>query len=255
MEPAPTAQGIEKETMRIHIVTETETQSWILRPWSETLARELPNARVGCTPNPDADANFFINYALYQPVSTLALAMFTHRERDSRGEVFDRVAREVDWCFAQSQNTASILPPGKTSVLPTGLTNVAFYKAPLVLGVVGRDYPSGRKRMSWVKDLRAIKGVEVRRPHSIPSVDMPAFYDGLDYLVVLADNEGGPQPVLEALARCKPIIAPNVGYCWEYPVLRYSTKEELLNIIQRLVLSQDIWKRAAQTVLEVLRRL
>ena len=243
--------------MRIHLVVkEKEARRWILRPWAEALARVLPDAVIGATPDPDAAANLFINYAGYSPVSTLTMAMFTHREHDHRGEVFDRVAREVDWCFAQSEITASLLPPGKTSVLPTGLTNDAFYKRPLVLGIAGRAYKSGRKRMHWIKDLRAIEGVEVRATGGkVPLVDMPAFYDGLDYLVVLSDNEGGPQPVLEALARCKPVIAPNVGYCWDYPVLRYSTKEELLDIVQRLVIPRDIWKRAASIVLEVLGRL
>lgn len=242
--------------MRIHLVVkEKETQRWILRPWAEALARALSDAVIGTNPDPGAAVNLFINYAGYSPVSTLTMAMFTHREHDHRGEVFDRVACEVDWCFAQCRITAALLPSEKTSILLPGLTNDAFYKRPLILGVVGRSYSSGRKRMHWMKDLSAIKGVEVRQARSIPPVDMPAFYDELDYLVVLANNEGGPQPVLEALARCKPVIAPDVGYCWEYPVLRYSTKEELLGIIQRLVIPRDLWKRAALTVLETLRRL
>jgi hypothetical protein len=210
----------------------------------------LPDARVGTSPDPRAGVNFFINYALYQPVPTLSLAMFTHRERDSRREVFDRVAREVDWCFAQSQNALALLPPGKASVLPTGPTSDAFYKSPLVLGVAGRSYLSGRKRMGWVETLRQIPSVEVRvTGGNIPLAGMPAFYDGLDYLVVLSSNEGGPQPVLEALARGKPVIAPDVGYCWEHPVLRYSTKAELLDIVRGLVIPRDIWGRAANIVM------
>jgi hypothetical protein len=84
---------------------------------------------------------------------------------------------------------------------------------------------------------------------------MPSFYDGIDYLVVLADNEGGPQSVLEALARGKPVIAPNVGYCWEYPVLRYITKDKLLDIVWGLILPRGGWKHSAQVILRTLGRL
>lgn len=242
--------------MRINIVTETEGQRWILRPWSEALARELPNTQVRNGSDPNADVNFFINYALYHPVPTLTMAMFTHREHDGRREVFDKIAQAVNWCFAQSKITAALLPSEKTSILCPGLTNNAFYKRPLVLGVVGRSYPSGRKRMNWTDDLRQIPGVEVRvSGGKIPSANMPAFYRGLDYLVILSDNEGGPVVVLEAMAMGKPVIAPNVGYCWEYPVLRYSTKAELLAIVQKLVISQNLWKQAASTVLGVLQKL
>lgn len=241
--------------MKINIITETKGQSWILRPWSEELVKELPNTIVATSTDPTADANLFINYALYRPVDSITLAMFTHREHDGRGKVFDNVAHSVDWCFAQCKITESLLPPEKTSVLLPGLTNNAFYKKPLVLGVVGRQYPSGRKRMSWMKDLCNISGIQVKHTNSIATKEMPAFYDSIDYLVILANNEGGPQPVLEALARCKPIIAPNVGYCWEYPVLRYTTKEELLNTIQRLVIPQNLWKQAAASVLEVIKKL
>ena len=243
--------------MRIHIVTETNKQSWILRPWSVALAEKLPNARVGTSVDPTATVNLFINYALYRAVPNLTAAVFTHRERQGHlARLFDMVAQQVDWCFAQCKITAALLPANKTTILPT-FPDVAFYKdPPLVLGVVGRNYKSGRKRMHWVEDLEAVEGVEVRVTGGrVPAGEMPIFYDEVDYLVILADNEGGPQPVLEALVRGKPVIAPNVGYCWEYPVLRYTTKDELLGIVRKLVLPRNGWKQSAQVVLEALGRL
>jgi hypothetical protein len=68
--------------VRIRIITEKESQRWILRRWSEALARELPDASVGTTIDPQAKAHLFINYALYQPAPAgVVAAVFTHRER------------------------------------------------------------------------------------------------------------------------------------------------------------------------------
>jgi len=220
------------------------------------LARETPGAVVGTAPDPRADVNLFVNYALYQPVRTVTTAMFTHRERDDPlRSRFDIVAMAVDHCFAMNDHTLTLLPKGKSSIMWIW-PDPRYYKGKLILGVCGRDYKSGRKRMGWVDDLRAIPGIEVRTTGGkIPAENMPYYYDSLDYLVVIADNEGGPKSVVEALARGCPVIAPDVGYCWEFPVLRYETKEELLNIVQSLVIPRDGWKRTAQHVAEVHRKL
>ena len=242
--------------MQIHIVTEKKSQRWILRPWSEALARELPNVSIGTNIDPSAEVNIFINYALYKPVQGITAAVFTHREHQGHlATLFDNVAQQVDWCFAQCLITAALLPVGKTTILPL-YPDPMFYKdPPLVLGVVGRPYKSGRKRMEWIEDLEQIQGVEVRVASKVPLKDMPSFYDNIDYLVILADNEGGPQPVLEALVRGKPVIASNVGYCWEYPVVRYTTKDDLLNLVRKLILPRNGWRQSALIVQEVFRRL
>ena len=244
--------------MRIHIVTETESQRWVLRPLAEALAAAIPGASVSTKVDPAADVNFFVNYALLRPVPTITAALFTHREEGGLGKLFDDIARRVDWCFAMCARTAVLLPRGKTTILPL-FPDRQFYKAPrLVLGVVGREYKSGRKRLHLVADLETIKGVKVVVSGGALSwEEMPSFYDSIDYLVVISDNEGGPIPVLEAIARGKPIIAPNVGFCWGYPVLRYSTKEDLLRLIQRLVLPRpsEGWKESARIIQEALNRL
>jgi glycosyltransferase involved in cell wall biosynthesis len=220
---------------------------WILRPFAECLAKEIPEASIGTERDHEADVNLFINYALYRPVASVTMALFTHREGPGK---FDDVARQVDWCFAMCNNTLEWLPKDKSSILPTYPTQQGFYKD-LVLGVVGRTYSSGRKRMAWKEDLARIDGVTIRHAHGqIPAKLMPGFYDDIDYIVVLSENEGGPQPVIEAMARKCPVIAPDVGYCWDYPVIRYETKDDLLEIVHKLIVPRDGWRRAAQTILE-----
>ena len=242
--------------VKLHIITETEAQRWSLRMDAENLAREIPGAVIGTSPDPRADVNIFINYALYESVRTIATALFTHRERtEPLGSRFDDVARRVDHCFAMNRHTLALLPTGKSSILWVW-PDPRYHGGRLILGICGRDYQGGRKRMEWVKDLRAIPGVEVRTTEGkIPAVNMPYYYADLDYLVIIADNEGGPKPVVEALARGCPVIAPDVGYAWSFPVLRYETKEELLKIVRGLVIPRDGWKRTAQHVMAVHERL
>src|SRR5690606_27066137 len=55
----------------------------------------------------------------------------------------------------------------------------------------------------------------------IQSSSLEEFYDSIDYLVVTSLEEGGPIPVIEAISRGVPVIAPDVGWCWEFPVIRY----------------------------------
>ena len=242
--------------MKLNIVTETEAQRWSLRRDAENLAAWTPGAVVATQPDPDADVNMFVNYALYRPVNTVATAMFTHRERgEPLASRFDEVAREAHWCFAMCRRTLSLLPQWKASLMWVW-PSPQFYRDRLVLGVCGREYKSGRKRMGWLDDLRAIPGVEVRATEGkLRWEDMPAWYDGLDYLVVIADNEGGPKPVTEALARGCPVIAPDVGYCWEFPVIQYTSKAELLDIVRRLAIPRDAWAGTAKHVAEVHERL
>lgn len=242
--------------MKLHIVTETEAQRWSLYYDAENLAREIPGAVVGTVPDPRADVNMFVNYHLYTPPGTVATAMFTHRERTGPlKQRFGKVATLVDWCFAMNHHTLTLLPKEKSSIMWVW-PDPRYHKGKVILGVCGRAYKGGRKRMDWVKDLQAVPGVEVRTTGGkIPAEDMPRYYDGLDYLVVLADNEGGPKPVVEALARGCPVIAPNVGYCWEFSCIRYRTKDELLSIVKGLVIPRDGWKQTAQHIMAIHERL
>lgn len=232
--------------LKICLVTETEKQRWILRYWAEELQKRIDGSAVATKADSGADVNVFINYALYQDVPTKTIGVFTHREfKGPLKARFDKVARRVDWCVAQCEITASHLPKARTSVLRFYPIE-QFYKDNLVLGVVGRSYKSGRKRLHWLGRLEQIPGIKIKRPRKkLPEAEMPAFYDGLDYLVVLSENEGGPMPVLEAMARGKPVIAPNVGWCWEFPGLCYRDLDELVKIVEGLVIPRNGWDKTA----------
>lgn len=233
--------------MKINFVTEPEHKSWILRPLCECLSRNIAGSTVSTEPDEHSDWNIFFNYALWTPTASKTAAWFTHKEAEGQlRDMFDRVAERVHLAVCPSWNTYTLLPAYKSIVLPTYPTHERFYKD-LVLGICGRKYSSGRKRMHWADEIDELEYVKVLiTGGKLSAEELPSFYDSIDYLLVTSNNEGGPQPVLEALARGVPVIAPDVGFCWEYPVLKYDgTKQGLLKLIRRLVIPRDGWKYSA----------
>lgn len=237
--------------LAIHITT-VEEDGWILRKISDAFAAHLPSTTVSKSPDPKADVNFYVNYPLYEGPTKCDIGFFTHRDRQPpESETFDRIAVEVDWCIAMCRQTADLLPPEKTSIITVGV-DPQFHKEEIILGIVGREYASKRKRFHWIPKLNEIPGIRILVTEGrYPFEAMPEFYNSIDYLMVLSDNEGGPIPVLEALAMGKPIIAPDVGFAWEYPCLRYSSFEELQEILQKLVYPKDRWQTASAALLSV----
>ena len=240
-----------EKSMRTHIVTETEAQSWVLRPIALNLAKHMDNATVGTEPDPRAEANLFINYALWAEIDTLRTALFTHKEQGDLGKLWNKVNAEADWRFVMSRRGLALVSRPQASVLEAwpdpGIVLSRSYR----LGVCGREYASGRKRFDIIKQLALIPGIEiVVTGGRVPTEHMPAWYDSIAALVVLSTNEGGPLPVIEAFARHKPVIAPDVGFCWEWPVLRYKNDHELELICRGLVWAKDSgnWGRTARHV-------
>lgn len=232
----------------MHFVTESPAQSWILRPIAKALQTRIPGATIGSASLPSVDWNIFVNYALYDGVQTRTAALFTHRENDT----FDMVADECTVCLAMSKNTLKLLPASKSHYLKMYPTDPRYYK-PLKIGVCGRRYKSGRKRMWLAEEVGKLSGVEVKiTGGKIKKAEMPSFYRSIDYLLVTSENEGGPMPVVEAISMGVPVIAPDVGFCWEYPVLKYETEEDLFALIEGLVIPRSGWNVTAEHLQRIL---
>jgi glycosyltransferase involved in cell wall biosynthesis len=230
--------------MQVNIVS--EQPGWVCGWIGAQLHKHIDGSTMGeYVPNA---ANVYVPYYQAKPEKTARdIALFTHRS-DNMGPVWDAVADMADVCVAMSTKTALTLPASKTTVIEVPV-DPCFIKHRLVLGISGREYADGRKRLSMVADLAAIPGVRVHfSGGAVPWKEMPKWYAAIDYLVVLSDNEGGPMGVKEAMAMGKPVIAPDVGWCWDYPVIRYNDVDDLVGIVTRLAPRGDGWPHFAQQI-------
>lgn len=225
---------------------------WIL----ERMARELETGIPGVTVNatgylPEGPGRQRIHYFMpmkdlrrIPDVAGIKIGLFTHGEE--RANLF---AGEFDACTTMNEKMAIYLREN-------GAKDVTFIqpgteppKRPIVFGVCGRVYGKGRKG-AWMVERAVAEGFhfvacseaqkrEDKRPpcpitHGINRRDR--FYPTIDYLVVTSTDEGGPMPVLEAIAHGTPVIAPDVGFCWQFPVLKYErgSWESLRDVLLKL---------------------
>ncbi len=240
---------------KINIVTEP-APGWVLRRISEAFAEEMEGAAsVSTEPDPTADVNFYVNYALFKEPTNCDVGFFTHREPGPPwSEAFDQAAARMTFCVSMCERTTELLPKERTGVVLVA-PDRQFMRGKLTLGVVAREYESGRKRFEWVDELRTIPGVEVQISGGrFKWDDMPAFYDSIDYLLVLGGNEGGPVPLVEALAMGVPVIAPDVGFVPEYTTLRYTELSDLKELVKRLVVSSESQVQSTEKLVQCFER-
>jgi hypothetical protein len=241
--------------MRINIVTESRP-GWVLRQISENLQKHLPASYItDFRPDCKADVNLYINYALFKSkTNQIDVGWFTHREFS--GDLlkkFNDVAREVDYCISMCNKTAGLLPQEKTRVI-LPCADSQFFKSEIVFGCAGKNQPSGRKHFDLIEELSKIDRIKILFSNQkINWIDMPEFYNSIDYLLILSDNEGGPMPVLEAIACGKPVIAPDVGWCWDFPIIRYNGYDDLKQKIKLLATPVDCWEISGKETYDFLK--
>lgn len=216
----------------LNIVTEPKNHAWILYKLAEELAKGFPGATVN---GPPGDVNYFCNYALYDPrMLGVSVAYFTHEPEDSTA--FYDVAARCDHAIAMNYKTFTQIAHlrlrnrkvEKSTIIIPG-TDLKRMK-PLVFGVAGRVYNDGRKGEKLVATMHKHDYSVLALGHGWPLPEhcffqgtREEFYQAIDYYVVTASLEGGPMPVLDALAMGVPIIAPDVGFCDFMPRIRYET--------------------------------
>lgn len=244
--------------MKINIVTEPKP-GWVLRMVAENWCRYLPDCSItDMKPNPSADINFYVNWAIFnlKEKTSIDIGWFTHKENQD----FEVKSRQLDYCIAMSKNTLRLLPENKSSVVECNIgREFRNVKDKIKFGIVGRNYPSGRKSFDVIHSLKSIPNSDfLVTGGRLAKKEMVGFYESIDYLLITASNEGGPVPVLEAMRMGVPVIAPDVGWCWEYPVIKYNNTQELYNIIESLCSFVEIdkkWKKSSDKLLAIFKHI
>ena len=243
-------------------------RGWILERMGAELERRLDYVSLGDGPDPDALINYHINYHAFKRKNRCDVALFTHmeeRDQAARG-LFFTAAKAADHCVCMSNTYAGVLRENGitrvTTIMP-GIELEAFTPE-LRIGVVGRTYHTGRKGEELVARAMAIPFTSwyfcgegwpeggVRFDHG----RLAEFYRSIDILLVPALYEGGPMPVLEALASGKQVLSPPVGFVPEFPHIEYkagdfeSLQARIGELLQRKLdlrasVEQRTWQRWA----------
>lgn len=237
--------------MNLHFCCDMD--GWVLERIARLLMPHIPGSTIGEHVSQDADANvYFPYYRLREKGPSVDVALFTHYEKDdsesSEGKrrAFRQAEELADVRIAMSKSTQRAMIHDSVVVeLPASPEFIL--KRPIRFGICGRQYASGRKRLDWLPT--GMPGTEwIWANGTAPQSEMPRFFADIDYLIIASENEGGPIPLKEALACGKPVIAPNVGWAWEYPVIRYEGEQGLYDVIRALVPKDETFAAARALV-------
>ncbi len=227
----------------MNVVCQNYREDRIIPRMARALADRL-GWSLTATPDPKADVIYLSGYFEVQKIKQWpkapVAAYFTHREEEPPGNaktaLFDRVAGQVQLRVAMCQLYAEPLSRfGPTVTPPLPVERDRFTIVPrkqgklAIVGFAGYTYANHRKGEDLVKGILAsdlARRCEWRasgRGWPVPTrryswAQMPSYYQGLDVLVCPSRVEGGPMPVLEALACGVPVVVPRqVGVLDEIP--------------------------------------
>jgi len=238
----------------VNIFTE-DRPGWILRRGSEEIKAAFPEVSINGKPRA---INYSINYALFRDCEGVRVGNYTHLEETGvYRERFLATIEKYHWFTCMSDQIRQLLiskgaPEDRVKTIRYGSDDRLAKK--VLFGVVGRTYASHRKG-EWLVSMMVDYGFNVAywgqgwpcREWSTGSDwdILPAFYEAIDYLVVTARNEGGPIPVIDAIAAGVPVIAPkDVGWCGEFPIIEYENSHwESLHWVLESLTSPPTWKQ------------
>lgn len=226
--------------LKVNIVS--KDKNWILDRGIKELLSRYPKNFVLNQPG-DFDFTYFVPYDRFKKTSGKSVSLFTHLEStestndpkytDRKRSQYLEAAKESDHCLTMSVRSSLEFFDftGRASDIVT--FGVSKQKK-ITFGVCGRTYKSGRKNEHYARQLKEA-GINicswgspdwgVPEVHCEYSTIDKFFYSKIDYLIITSGQEGGPVPFLEALALGVPVIAPDVGWCWEYPCIKYARND------------------------------
>jgi glycosyltransferase involved in cell wall biosynthesis len=188
-------------------------------------------------PSGEAELTFFLPESAWRDDvhDTLRVTYLAHKEdHPGAAALFEEVARKSDCCVTSSAKYAEVLRRDgarEVHAIPLGV-DTAMFTPRVRVGIVGRTYPNtgrkGESLLAHVMDLPFVEFVFTGEGWPLPAEhygerELADFYRSLDYLLVPSLIEGGPVPMLEALASGCPVIAPSdVGMVRDFPHIPFA---------------------------------
>ena len=245
--------------MKIDIIVDG---AWILRRMAQELEKSVPEATIPhvtrrvemLAKRQTGDALYYMNYVWYdEDIEKPSAVYFTHYRGNHAqfDKVWKKAAALSDIQICISERTADLVRSqgGKSvHVIKPGVDK-SLYRTDITFGVCGavKDDRKGE----WLVEQMMDAGYRVKawgtgwpcETVSDDFADLPNFYRSIDYLVVTSTLEGGPVPVIEAIGMGVPVIAPDVGWCWEYPTIHYAVgRWESLNEVLTQLTHPPTWE-------------
>lgn len=252
--------------MRVHIVT-PYTSAAMMRMY-HPLLDELPKLHevtTAETPDDTADVNIhfpFHTLVGYEGEHSKHIAVYTHCNPGMVAELQDACSKAdivTAMSFTGRQELLNFgVPAQKIWVVPCAADG--FRYRPRRILIVGYPQPNGRKResilldLAWQYDLTPYEfilagggweataeklnslGVKGEVVHTLDDNKMLTLYQTADVMVVTGYMEGGPLPLLEAMACGTRVLSPRFGYAADYleDDCLYDGPEELFEKLQDL---------------------
>jgi len=212
-------------------------------PIMETLGQYW-EVTSSASPAPAADLNYYVpfhgilNLDAEELAQSKHVVLYTHTNPGMEEAAISALARAdriicMSYAGRQELLDASV-PREKLWMAYPGVNDYAMRRR--IVGIVGTEQPNGRKNagmlldLAWNMDCKPfhfaivgqgwdyiveqarLAGMSVEIFESLDAKNMGKFYNGLDALLCTGRIEGGPLPLLEALACGVPVFSPDYGY-------------------------------------------
>lgn len=231
-----------------------QDRNWVMEKLANHFHKYIPNSRISNNADVNADVNFYFNWHGMISKTKFDVCYFTHIEDINW---WNRISSACDVAISMGKKYLNKLPKDKTIIFyPPPFENLLPQKKIKIL-VVGRPYESGRKNFESLELIKDLDNIQLTFTEGKLSEDqLKQAYFNTDYVLITSKIEAGPMCVVEAISMNKPVIAPDVGWCWDYPVIRFGNDSDLLNIFKKISFSHDIWKvRVNELVSKINKRL
>jgi hypothetical protein len=204
----------------------------------------IPRSKISAVADPNSDVNFYFNWHGFKKKTRFDVCYFTHIENGSKHrQMWNNSIKNCDVAVMMGSRYALTAPDFKRVIFNPPPFEIYKNSHPIKLLVVGRSYRTGRKNYSTLEEVKKHCNVDITfSKGKMTQAELFQAYQNTDYILVTSKIEAGPMSVAEAIAMRKPVIAPDVGWCWEYPVVRYRSTSELIKILNKLSFQDNAWE-------------